>query len=337
MVVVSDGDAVSGGGGGGGMSKRKGGWWAGMRTTLAGAAGGWGLVLVGHPFDTVKVRLQTQAQHGEGRVYSGAWDCVKKTVQWEGIRGFYKGVASPLVGNMFIRGINYYTFMEALHFLSGGVDMRRTPNSMPALPLADFWMAGGLVGITVTSLESPVDMFKSQMQVQIMTVKQMERGVLLPGQTHHVKPQLYKNVFDCAFRIARTYGLRGIYLGAGATVVRNAPSYSVYYGVNEGTRRLLSEDGELSNSAIIVSAGAAGILFWLSVYPLDVIKSAMQSDHLDPRHRRYHTIVDCARQMYTEQGIARFWRGLTPCMARAVPANAAMWLAIEYTLRWLPQ
>ena len=38
--------------------------------------------------DTVKVRLQTQSSASP--LYSGAIDCFKKTLQWEGIGGLYK-------------------------------------------------------------------------------------------------------------------------------------------------------------------------------------------------------------------------------------------------------
>ena len=37
------------------------------------------------PFDTVKVRLQTQPTVNP--VYSGVMDCVRKTAKWEGLRG----------------------------------------------------------------------------------------------------------------------------------------------------------------------------------------------------------------------------------------------------------
>ena len=53
-----------------------------IRSLAAGAVGGVCAVVVGHPFDLVKVRLQT-AQSG---VYSGAMDVVKKTVAREGMR-----------------------------------------------------------------------------------------------------------------------------------------------------------------------------------------------------------------------------------------------------------
>lgn len=53
-----------------------------IRSLVAGGAGGVCAVVVGHPFDLVKVRLQT-AQPG---VYSGAMDVVKRTVAREGLR-----------------------------------------------------------------------------------------------------------------------------------------------------------------------------------------------------------------------------------------------------------
>ena len=46
--------------------------------------------------DTVKVRLQTQSMAKP--VYSGAIDCFKKTLKWEGIPGLYK-VRGHALGN----------------------------------------------------------------------------------------------------------------------------------------------------------------------------------------------------------------------------------------------
>ena len=54
---------------------------SGLRSLAAGGVGGVCAVLVGHPFDLVKVRLQT-AERG---VYSGAIDVVRKTVAREGL------------------------------------------------------------------------------------------------------------------------------------------------------------------------------------------------------------------------------------------------------------
>lgn len=54
---------------------------------FGGTVGGIAQVLVGQPFDTVKVRLQS-APDG---IYSGAGDVIKKLLANEGPKGFYKG------------------------------------------------------------------------------------------------------------------------------------------------------------------------------------------------------------------------------------------------------
>ena len=67
----------------------------GLRSLAAGGFGGVCAVVVGHPFDLVKVRLQT-AERG---VYKSAIDVVRKSVAKDGLRrGLYAGVSAPLVG-----------------------------------------------------------------------------------------------------------------------------------------------------------------------------------------------------------------------------------------------
>ena len=49
--------------------------------------------VVGHPLDTIKVRLQTQTHPPQ---YSGALDCARQMLRNEGVLSFGKGMLSPL-------------------------------------------------------------------------------------------------------------------------------------------------------------------------------------------------------------------------------------------------
>lgn len=51
-------------------------------------------MLVGHPFDLIKVRLQT----AEKGVYTSALDVAKKSLARDGFKGLYRGVSAPLIG-----------------------------------------------------------------------------------------------------------------------------------------------------------------------------------------------------------------------------------------------
>lgn len=52
-----------------------------LRSLVSGGVGGVCAVVVGHPFDLVKVRLQT----AEKGVYKGAMDVVRQTIAREGL------------------------------------------------------------------------------------------------------------------------------------------------------------------------------------------------------------------------------------------------------------
>ena len=82
-----------------------------MKSFVAGGAGGMSAVLSGHPFDTIKVRLQTMPMPklGEKPMYTGMWDCVAKTVKYEGVfKGLYKGMGAPLVGVTPIFALSFF-------------------------------------------------------------------------------------------------------------------------------------------------------------------------------------------------------------------------------------
>ena len=154
----------------------------------------------------------------------------------------------------------------------------------------------------------------------------------------------YKGVFDCARKVYTQFGLRGCYQGLTATILRNSPANGLYFGTYEAMRAWLASTNSttaattttattapvsLPVSKVLLAGGCGGMAYWLFTYPLDVIKSAMQTDRIDPTQRRFRSVWDTARQLYAEGGVRRFTRGLSPCLARAVPANATLFLVVE--------
>ncbi|CAE6507145.1 unnamed protein product, partial [Rhizoctonia solani] len=73
---------------------------------LSGGVGGVSAVLVGHPFDLTKTRLQTAPEGA----YTGALDVVKKTLARDGIRGMYRGMGPPLAGVTPIFAISFWAY-----------------------------------------------------------------------------------------------------------------------------------------------------------------------------------------------------------------------------------
>ena len=79
----------------------------------------------------------------------------------------------------------------------------------------------------------------------------------------------------------------------------------------------------------------SGPTLWLMVYPMDVIKSRLQTDALDKKSRTYKGTLDCARQIFAQNGWRGFFRGLIPTLARAPISNSATFVTYEFAARHL--
>jgi solute carrier family 25 carnitine/acylcarnitine transporter 20/29 len=128
---------------------------------IAGGVGGVCAVSSGHPFDTIKVRLQTQpAPTGPGQLpmYTGTVDCVTKTIKREGFKGLYKGMVAPIVGSAPI---------FALGFMGNDIG-RKLQQKTPGEELNDaqLCVAGGIAGAMSTVIMAPGERIKCLLQVQ---------------------------------------------------------------------------------------------------------------------------------------------------------------------------
>lgn len=289
------------------------------KDVFAGTCGGIAVTLVGHPFDTVKVRLQTQSTTKP--IYSGAIDCVRKTIQWEGPKGLYKGVASPLAGQMFFRATLFTVFANAKSHYS------KDEQGRPIIPSNfNLYKAGAITGFLAAFTEAPIDFYKSQLQVQVIRAQ----------ADPNYKPA-YTTVPQTVRATLQHNGFRGPFQGLLTTIVRNTPANSIYLGSFEVLKKRAAESygctqQELANDhalTVLSAAGVGGLLYWMMIFPIDVIKSAIMTDSIVPAERKYTGMINTAQQLYAEGGISRFYKGFSPCLLRAVPANAIMLYTVD--------
>lgn len=68
-----------------------------LKDIVFGSTAGIAGKFVEYPFDTVKVRLQSQPDHLPLR-YAGPVDCFRQSFRQDGFLGIYRGISAPLVG-----------------------------------------------------------------------------------------------------------------------------------------------------------------------------------------------------------------------------------------------
>eukprot|EP00906_Rhabdomonas_costata_P006790 RCo009846 len=282
----------------------------GARDFLAGTLGGIACAYVGHPFDTVKVRMQT-SPHG---TFKGPVECLVKTVKQGGIAGLYAGVTPSCAAQIVENSILFMMYGYCQRFVQWAVQQ----DELSLFPKA---CCGGLAACFSTLGLTPTELVKCKLQVQLQE-----------QAAHHgsAAGHQYKGPVDCAVKIVRSEGVSGLFRGMSSTLLREVPGNFALFGGYELSRHLLTPHGktvdDLSPARLMLAGALGGACLWISVYPFDVIKSRVQVSS-----GQSLKVMDVVRTIYRANGIRGFYNGLTPCVARAFPANAALFYTVETT------
>ncbi|CAG5115909.1 unnamed protein product [Candidula unifasciata] len=282
---------------------------------IAGGVGGVCTVFAGHPLDTVKVRLQTMPKPlpGQAALFTGTFDCLMQTVTKEGFFGLYKGMAAPITG---------VAPIFAVCFLGFGIGKRlQQKHEDEVLTYPQLFKAGMLAGVFTTAIITPGERIKCLLQIQ---------------QEASVADRKYKGPVDCVRQLYKEGGIRSIYRGTMATFLRDIPATGMYFTSYEWLQRVLTPEGhdrsEMSIGRTLFAGGMAGIANWLVAVPPDVLKSRLQTA---PHGTYPNGIRDVIRHIIKDEGVMSLYKGFTPIMLRAFPANAACFLGYEVCLNFL--
>ena len=165
-----------------------------LTNLLAGTAGGVAVTIVGHPLDTIKTLLQNQppasgttastkneakmlvqnkspASAATPQRYSGLVDCARQVWRAEGLSGLYKGVASPLAFQMLFRAVTFVVFdltQTTIVALREPSAPPQPPGERVCLSPTEAFAAGAVTGLFGSLVESPIDLLKTKMQIQMM-------------------------------------------------------------------------------------------------------------------------------------------------------------------------
>lgn len=208
------------------------------------------------------------------------------------------------------------------NLLSQGYDVGKTlvnklstvpvVNNTPQYSIAQISAAGFFSAIPMTLITAPFERVKVLLQIQ-------GQKTLAPGE----KPK-YSGGMDVVRQLYKEGGMRSVFRGSAMTLARDGPGSAAYFAAYEYIKRSLTPKdadgnltGELSLPAVVAAGGAAGIAMWIPVFPVDTIKSRLQSAPGKP------TIGGTIRSVYASGGYKAFFPGFGPALARAVPANAA--------------
>jgi len=229
-----------------------------------------------YPLDMVKTRLQNQ-KSGSQRMYKGAIHCFMTILKSEGVLGLYRGLPAQLVG---------ITPEKAIKLTMNDLLRYSFTDDKGNIKLIHEGLSGAMAGACQVVVTTPYELVKVRLQTQ--------------GISGHARKS--------AFTIMNELGLRGMFTGLGATLLRDVPFSAIYFTTYGRLKKAVKDEkGHISTSNLFGCGVLAGALAASSVTPADVIKTRLQSGS-----GNYKGIVDCFSQIISNEGPKALFKGLVP-------------------------
>jgi solute carrier family 25 carnitine/acylcarnitine transporter 20/29 len=270
----------------------------------------------------VQVRMQTSAA-GSAGASGSVLGIFANTFRTEGIRGLYRGVSAPLMAVAPIFATSFWGYDMGQRLIrwtmtqgGAGTNNAGTSGSQMELNLTQKCIAGGLSAIPTTLITAPSERVKCLLQIQ---------------QASSASSTKYKGMLDCAAQVYKSGGIKSLYRGSMATLLRDIPGSVAWFGMYEFAKFKMMEmqgikdTSQLSPFAVLTAGGLAGMSCWVVSIGPDVLKSRLQT----APDGMYKGLWDVYIKLIKEEGVAGLFTGIRPALIRAFPANAACFFGME--------
>ncbi|XP_069547162.1 solute carrier family 25 member 55a isoform X1 [Brachyistius frenatus] len=267
------------------------------------------------PIDLVKTRLQNQ-RPGQ-QVYKNMMDCLVKTVRSEGYFGMYRGAAVNLT---------LVTPEKAIKLAANDFFRHHLSKDGKGLTVFKEMLAGCGAGMCQVIITTPMEMLKIQLQDAGRLAAQQQKPIMMSPTklvaTNTVLSRSYNSgtvasapraasATQIAKELVRTQGIRGLYRGLGATLMRDVPFSIIYFPLFANLNRLGKPSPEKPSPFFwaFLSGCAAGSVAAVAVNPCDVVKTRLQTLNKGASEETYAGVVDCVSKLLRKEGPSAFLKG----------------------------
>lgn len=281
---------------------------------IAGGGAGMMEALVCHPLDTIKVRMQlSRRARAPGAKQRGFLTTGKEIVKRETALGLYKGLGAVLTGivpKMAIRFTSYDLYKQALADSEGNVSSKST------------FLAGLSAGVTEAVLVvTPMEVIKIRLQAQHHS---MADPLDVPK---------YRNAAHALYTVVKEEGAGALWRGVSLTALRQGTNQAANFTAYTELRSQLqkyhgsTDVPSYQTSLIGLISGAMGPF---SNAPIDTIKTRLQKMPAEAGQSAVDRIRIIAMDMWKQEGVRSFYKGITPRVMRVAPGQAVTFTVYEY-------
>jgi hypothetical protein len=220
-----------------------------------GMAAGVAYTVTAHPFDTVKVAMQSRknSSSSSGTAPKSAIAVTSEIIKGpRGALGLFRGLTAPLVGYSIEAGVNYAAFNQSRRWLEhnnpffppnddgsdGGDASSSSSKRSVTRHLAECAVSGALGGSLLSLVVAPTDLIKCRVQDgQFARASDAIRDVVVSSFYFRTCiGNLSADVVFCVKLLQRKNGIFGMTRGTAATLTREVPGNALFFTAYEAAQ-----------------------------------------------------------------------------------------------------
>ncbi|KAF3906639.1 Mitoferrin-2 [Dactylellina cionopaga] len=166
--------------------------------------------------------------------------------------------------------------------------------------------------------------------------------IRLQAQQHSLADPLdipkYRNAAHCVFTVLKEEGLSALWRGVSLTALRQATNQAANFTAYTQLKQwALGYQGveELPSYQHLCLGLVSGAMGPFSNAPIDTIKTRLQKSAAEPGVSAWKRITAIAGDMWRNEGISAFYKGITPRVMRVAPGQAVTFAVYERIRTWM--
>ncbi|CAA0811230.1 Mitochondrial substrate carrier family protein [Striga hermonthica] len=191
---------------------------------------------------------------------------------------------------------NIYRYWERVYLVDIGEQAVIPDGISKHVHATKYLIAGGVAGAASRTATAPLDRLKVILQVQTTQA----------------------SIGPAVRNIWKEGGILGFFRGNGLNVLKVAPESAIKFYTYELLKGFVGdENGNVGTVGRLVSGGLAGAVAQTSIYPMDLVKTRLQTYACESGS--VPSLWKLSRDIWVQEGPRAFYRGLVPSLLGIIP------------------
>jgi solute carrier family 25 (mitochondrial folate transporter), member 32 len=278
-----------------------------MSTLAAGVGSGALASIICAPLDLWRIRMQVW---GDNESTKAAFQEILKKEGW---RGMFRGLGATLVTVPLFWGVYFPLYDETKYYVSTNY-----PEYHPSMIHMGSAVFTGAVADVICN---PLFVVKTRLQTQALHQLADHQNLQATG------------IVQTAKELYRQHGITVFWRGMSANLIgltHVAIQFPVYEFFKKTCRDRHADGSPETAAELLISSGLAKMFASLLSYPHEVLRSRM----MDSRATTAPSLIGTAKHIWTTEGFAGFYTGLSVTLLRVIPNCCMTFVSYEMIFRY---